>query len=168
MDWCRAAPGIRRHAVGAVAMARSTAGAVRPKGLTQYEAATTPQIVLDEQGRPVVLSSMPAGCDTYTVVIDERHAHLGLAVGAEAVFSVSHVRPGDDDTVRIDDLVALWTRSAASRPLIVNVKDPAYACGKHGLALQFKVLPVGSLRAYFYSACIRIDKLVEVRPHVRP
>ena len=66
------------------------------------------------------------------------------------------------------DLVALWRGSAASRPLIVKVWDPAHDCGKHGLALQFKVLPVGSLRANFYSGCIRIDKLVEVRPHARP
>ena len=129
--------------------------------MTEHE--TFPQVVLDEHGRPVALSSMPTGCDTYTVVIDERHSHLGLVVGAEAVFSVSQVRPGDDDTVRVGDLVALWRGSAASRPRIVEVENPARDCGKHGLALQFKA-PGGGWCAFFYKACIRIDKLVEVRP----
>ena len=107
MDWCRAAPRIRRHAVGAVAMARSTPRAVTPEGVTQHEAGAPPQIVLDEQGRPMAVGSMPAGCDTYAVVIDERHAPLGLAVGAEAVFSVSHVRPGTECRLRCPASCAL-------------------------------------------------------------
>jgi len=59
-------------------MARSPARAVTPEGVTQHEAGTPPRIVLDERGQPVALGSMPAGCYTYTVVIDERHEHLGL------------------------------------------------------------------------------------------